>query len=739
MVQDESSTQQGPSPSEPERIQEIRANIRAGEEWLKTGNYTQSNYRWDFWKRNSEWLRCDWHGESKEDKTEFHVNIPYSNYRTVKPTLVWRTPHATVEAKKPEFQRDPVTGEVALSEETGQPVMVSDNFMNARLMEIMLNHELEQVKLKDVLRRCVGHAKGHFGIGWAKVGYQNLSVSQFNNDRDNKSNYWVDWVDPRDVVFDFRATDGKRRRFTAERLVMPKRDVLNIGLKVPENYSGKLPEHILERDSHAGTQSAYKDSPLEFMEFWEYHDHEQNTIDWVLIDGPGQEYFFMAETSVQAYPFEGASHVPLVIDDDDGDLIGLTDIQPVEEQVKALNRMRTREVHHMDNYGTGVIAEENAIDKTQKDNYQRTPYGFWMKVKNGFINKIKIQGMPSMGSDHYNMSQIHKEEIRTILGITDYQQGGADLTRKATEAQLITSAASIRVEDNREQVGNFAVEIIRRVAAMIQEFAKPIDFYNVANEEFDDDFVDYLKEDLGYNPKLPFLGIPRERIQGELDFKINIEEMIHQPREVRAAQLQKSLSLVIQDPAYRAKFEQKHDIDKIFTDLFELNGVNLKKYEKGGPVQITAVIENEMFRKGMEVPEPHAKDDPSEHQIIHGPLRRELESQLMEVTGKIQKLQAGMQMIPEMMGGSPESQTIQQTAQTQIEQLIQQGEQIQATLRRVKLHMQTHASKEAEKEADSMGSGGPGLMGGTSNGATASPPTPQDIQAAARAPFGQGG
>ena len=727
MIQEESSIERGPSVSEPDRIMEIRTNIRAGEEWLKTGNYTQSNARWDFWKRNSEWLRCDWHGEKGEDKTDFHVNIPYMNHRTVKPTLMWKVPHVSVEAKQPDFVRDPVTNEPVM-DEGGMPQLTSDNHVNARLMEIKLNHEIEQIKLKEIMRRCVSHAKGHYGIGWAKTGYQNLSVAQFNNDRDSRTNYWVEWVDPRDVPFDWRAVEAKQMRWVAQRLIMPRREVEAAGFRLPPNYVGRLPEHILDRDRQTGATSAlsYKDSPLEFMEFWEYHDLEQNMIDWCLTDGPGQEYFYMRDTSVQPYPHEGSSFVPLVINEDDHDLIGVTDIQPVEEQVKALNRMRTREVHHMDNYGTGMIAEETAVTDAQRKKYRRTPYGYELIVRDGALNRVKLQGTPSMGSDHYNMSQAHKEEIRTILGISDYQQGGADLSRKATEAEIIRSAGSIRIEDDRTFVGDFAVEIVRRIAAMVQAFAQPIEFYNVAREEFDDDFIDVLKQELGYNPKLPFLGIPKERIQGEFDFKINIEEMVHQPREVRAAQLQKSLSLVIQDPEYRAKFEQKYDVDKIFAEVFELNGVQLKKFEKGGPIQIPAILENEMFKKGMEVPDPHAKDDASEHQIAHGPLRRELENRMAELQGKAQKLQAGVRMIPEMMGGSPQGQTVMETAQAQIEQIMQQLDQTEAILRRVKLHVQAHASKEAEKEAGSGMGGGGGLVGAPT-GQPAQPPDAAQI------------
>lgn len=724
---------EAPNPTEPTRIQEIKANIKAGEEWLKTGNYSKSGHREEFWKRNKAYLRCDWSDKLLiKDDSDFHVNIPYSNHRTIGPNLIFHDPYVNVEAKQPEFERDPASGEKLMGED-GLPVMKSDNFAAAKLMEIRLNHEIQQCRVKDVMKRCVGHAKGHYGIGWAKTGYQTRTVSQFNNDRDNKTNYWVDWCDSRDILFDWRATEARRMRWVAQRLILPKKDVLDLGFKIPPDHVSRLPEHILERNKNDGrgyNSGSMDDKPGEFVEFFEYEDLDQKTVDWVLLDGPGEDWFYMADTSVEPHPFEGSSFVPLVIDQDDDDLIGITDIQPIEDHVRALNRMRTREVYHMDNYGTGVIAEESAVTKDQKKAYEKTPYGFWLKVKDGFLNKIKIQGTPSMGADHYNTSETFKEEIRTQLGITDYQQGGANIQRKATEASIIRSDSAVRIEDARATVGEFGIEIARRLMAMIQEFDTETNFYNVAKDEFDDDFVEVLKKQYGYNPKLPFLGISRDQIQGEFDLKLNIEDLIMQPKEVRAAQLQRSLQVVGSSEMLLEKFVEEHDIGKVISDLFELNGVNLKKYKKGGPVQLSAMVENEMLRKGLEVPEPHRKDNDDEHVLAHGPLRRELEQAIMALQMKLQKIQGGMQMIPEMMAGDPSSQTVFKTAQGQVEMLTQQLEQIQQILRRTKLHMQAHVQQASRKSGEvttnQIGMGQ----------ATGIPPTMEDVNMPVRIPGG---
>lgn len=738
---DESLTANSKQPhalTDPKRIKEIYRNIKSGEAWLKNGNYSGHEYRSKMWKRNKAWLRCDWNVDGQKDESEFHVNTPFADFHTVRPSLVFKAPYINVEAKKPEFEKDE-NGEI-LKDENGKPTIKSDNYLAARLLQTRINHEIKQIGLKAVIKRCVGHSNGYYGIGWAKVGYQGLTVSLFNNDRDNKTNYWVDWVDPRDVIFDWTAVEAKKMHWIAQRITMSRERVKELGLKIPDHYNVKLADHLEERNkqAEAGNGSSFDErTSSDLIVFYEYHDLDQRTVDWVLIDGSADTWFFMAETSVDPYPFEGSCFKPLVLTEDDDDLIGITDIEPVKDHILALNRMRTREVYHMDNYGTGVFYEDGAIDEKQKDNYKNTPFGFMTKLKAGGINKVKIEGTPSMGSDHYNMSSVLKEEIRNTIGITDYQQGGASVQRKATEAQIIRSDATLRVEDKRDVIADFVIEIVRALAAMIQEFDDEMDFYDIANEEFGDDYVEVLKREYGYNPKIPFLGISREQIQGEFNFSFNIEDMIMQPKEVRAAQLARSIQAISSNELLLRKFMEDHDINKVITDMFELNGVDIKKYNKGGPVQLNAVLENEMFRNGMEVPDPHRKDDDDEHLITHGVLRRELEQAISEAQGKIAKLQGGMQMLPEMMAGNPNAFAIQQQAQQQIDVVTQQMEPLEQQLRRLKLHMQDHVQQAMRKEGESEMSGGGGGNGqGPQTGLPAQPPQQAALSAPAQPPIG---
>lgn len=736
----ETQTQEKPEEkkeqSDSERVKEIRFNIQSGESWLRNGNYG-ADRRKDMWRRNKAYMRCDWKEAERNlpehEKSTFHVNIPFANFHTIRPNLIYKNPTIGVVSRKPEFVRDSYGQE--MKDETGAPQIKSDNYLNSRLMQVRINHEIQQIRLKDIVKRCVGHADGHYGIGWAKVGYQRKTVSEFNNDRDQKINYWIEWCDPRDIVFDWKAVEGKKLRWIAQRFALPRSDLEADGFTIPKDYSGQLPEHLKDKETNAEYGQS---SPMgscgpenDLIVFWEYHDLVHNTIDWICDSGSTSAWAIMKETSTDSYPFEGSSFEPLVLTEDDDDLIGITNIQPVEDQFKALNRMREREVYHMDNFGTGIIAEEGSITRDELKKYIKTPFGFVVFTKQGQLNKVQTVTTPAMGQDHYSMSNVHKEEIQTTIGITDYQKGaGGGVT--ATEAQIITSSANIRVDSKRDTIADFVINLVRKLAAMIQEYDTEVQFYNVANEEFDDDFIDVLKKQYGYNPKLPFLGISRDRIKGEFDFSFKIEDMINQPKEVQAAQLARSLQAVASNELLLKKFVEDYDFGKLIVEMFELNGVDIKKFNKGGPVQISAVIEDQMFKAGMEVPEPHPKDDDDEHNASHGRFVRELEGMLAQiqqkaaqiqsgVQQKMAQLQSGLQMAPQMMMNDPaklqqvqqkaqmEIQTLQMQLQEQMNQVEMEMEPLNQQLRRVKLHMQAHVKQSARKaNEDLSASAGPG-------------------------------
>lgn len=696
-------------PMKPERsrITEIRENIKAGLAWVKQGNYTKKDERWENWKRWKAMIDCRWDAKEvveKHGKMNFPVNNPFANFHTVKPGLYFKNPKIQCVAKRPVFYRTDATpenpkGDIA-KDDQGRPQIRSSNYMAAKKMELRINQLCDQVNLSNVVKRCVSDCLAPYGIGWAKVGYQKLSVAEFDNSNDTKVTYWVERIDPRRVVFDWMATEPSKMRYVATQYCLPRKEVEEAGFKLPKNYQGSLPEWYQDRaeNSNETSKGHSRGCTEEMVVFWEYEDLVQKTIDWVIIDAPGDEYFYMKDTSVEPYPFKGGSLRCLVLTEDGDDIIGKCDMEPVEPQIVAINKMREREVDHIENYGTGVMFEDGAIDPTELKKYQKTSFGWAVKTKAGGFNKIKTVSTPPIGNDHYQMSGMHKDEMRNILAISDYQQGGSSVDRKATEAQIISAATTVRVEAKRDSISKFIISIIQCFDAMVQEFDDEFDFIPIVDEDLDEKFKEMLKKENSYNPDIPFLGMSRDDLQGEFNWSHNVEDMIVMPKEVQAAQLSRSMTAVGSNPYFTQKFIEDYDVGKVICKMFELNGVDLEEFKKGGAVQVPAGVENEMFKLGMEVPEPHDKDHDDEHVLVHRSLQKEIDGQLMQVAQQMSTLQSGVQMIPEQMGHDPMgAQQAMQQAQAQIDQLMMQMEPLEMMLRNVKIHIQNHGQRSMRK------------------------------------------
>lgn len=312
-----------------------------------------------------------------------------------------------------------------------------------------------------------------------------------------------------------------------------------------------------------------------------------------------------------------------------------------------------------------------------------------------------------MGADNYNMDSIHKADINNTLGITDYQRGDPK-SRTATEGQIVQNAANIRIEERRDIIYDFVIECTRKLVALIQAFSSQEEFLNIADEEFDEDFVEFLKDEHGFNPKIPFLRMSKKDIQGEYNYEFNIEDMIVRPKEVQLQQLTNLLNVYLANPiGIQALEDNDVSIAKAVKKSFELAGVDMNELKYGGPQQLTSEQENQMFLSGMEVPEPHRKDDDDEHIISHNRTAMEVEEKLKSGMQQVQMIQSEIQQASQFMSG-PNAQVAPETAQMaqdkinelqqQLQEISRQMEPVQNILRKMKLHTQNHDKARQKKD-----------------------------------------
>lgn len=693
---------------------QVQASIIAGEKWLRSGGYKGEESRWKQWEKNKKYLMCVWPDSEDGDVT---VNSIFSNYNTSRPHLYFKNPKITVKASKPTFSRDEF-GNVEMGE-NGQPILV-DNYKAARLMQTKLNYELREIKFKKTLKKLLGDTLCPYGVGWAKVGYSVMTVGGSNNDRSTKVSIWVERVDPRNLVYHWLATDNDKNQFTAERLIMTRKEAEEYGFQLPDNYTCSLPDFLRDRADAASQGKSDEDLVIA----WEFHDHQRKMIYWTLCgqkSGAFDEW--LKEPAADPYPFEGSCYVPLVLNENNDDIIGLSDVEPVEDQALAINRIRTKQTKHIEMFGTHVDYEDGALTEADIEKTKVTDHGVYTKIQSGFIGKVQVRTQPSMNGDELRMDALHKEDMRQSLGTTDYMQGGGSEDRTATEGQIIQNAATIRVQERRDIIYDFVIEIVRRVVALLQEFSEGQDYLNLADEELDDDFAELLKQEHGFNPNLPFLHMKKEDIQGEFNFEFNIEDMIARPKEVQLQQWINLMGVIGQNPSLqKAVDEEGVSMRKVVRKVFELAGIDLNEVKSGGPTALTVEQENQMFLKGMEVPEPHPKDKDDEHIIGHDRVIRELQTQIDDAQAQAQSVMMSAQKTASMAdpndpGQAQIAQSAQMKAKKLIDQITEQMEPINNIVRKLKLHNQAHDLSRQKKEMTTYAGGMPQMPQGMPQGA----------------------
>lgn len=678
---------------------DIAENIDAGLKWLKTGPFGKQDGRWEQWKRNAKYLRCVWPDLSPSD---IAVNSIFANQNTIRPTLYFKNPKISVTPAGPVFQKDELGNEILGPD--GKPLLV-DNAAAARLFGSKLNYELKEIKFKKTLKKVINDTIAPYGIGWAKVGYQVLTVGGRNLDRDTKVSYWVQRVDPRNLVYHWNCNDVDNNIFFAERLILTRSEAENdYGFRIPKGYVAKLPDFM--KDKAESANLSREDHSLVIA--WEYYDLTTDAVYWTLdCQSPNSVYDFPKDPDVETYPFEGACYVPLTFNEDNEDIIPVSDVEPVEDQANARNFIRTKQVKHVSWYGTETLYEDQALTETDIDKTKETNHGLYTKVAAGALsgNKIQVRGTPPMGNDNYQMDEILAGDMRETLGITEYQQGSAGAaSTKATIGQIVQNSAIVRVEERRDKIHDFVIEIVRRLAAMIQYFGNDEEYINLNGEDFTDEFIEGLKNEYGYNPKIPFLRLPKKDIQGEFSYDFSIEDMIMRPKDVQFQQWTQFFQVATQNPiAYQALQKADISFEKMVKKIAELGGVNLDEVKNTGPAQIPSEKENQMFERGLEVPEPHEGDNHDEHILGHGRTLREFESQLGQLQGQIQQVTAQVQQVQQTANpldpNAPlQLQQIQQQAQELINGITPQLEQITNIIRKIKIHMQEHEERRVAKE-----------------------------------------
>lgn len=604
-----------------EELIEVKKNIEASIKYQKAEN------RWDHWHEYLDYLNCRWDNSYDDDGPHCNVNTAFSNLQTELPTLYFQHPDVNVLAKRPKF--------FSTTQTPQGPIKVEiDNIQGAKLLGVRLNNVFLDIIIEPVIERGIVDALAPYGYCTWKVGYGlTTEFDRVLNQEVDKTTYWVRRVDPRNILVDPLAPSFNEREYTVERLIRRKKSIENNPLylkRVIKDLPTKIPDTYKNKCDSIGS-----DYDPKLIEFFEYHDHVKKTVHWVSIDKNCVEIRKPIKKKVW---LEGSDYVFLDLNvATDDSAYPLSDIEPVIDQMKARNRIRSAQCKHLENWGISVFVEgEFWSDDEQEEIFKSVGNGVGIyKVKTDAINQNRmiVQPPPPIPPDLYSMDQVHKQDNDQTLGITDAMQGQATGSTKA-EVMTVNNASNVRIARRRRKIKLAIIEIAKKLAALIREHDDAATVLNIAGLMDDDDFVSFIKKmDPDFNPEVPFLETDKTAWQGEYNFDFEIEEMLERPK---AVQIQQTLNTITQlaqlaqiDPRYGDELRETVDPKHVFRQLFELQGMHVEALKKQSlKPEIPAGIENDLADQGIEIPPPHKKNDHTRHIVEHLGLMKEMQSKL---------------------------------------------------------------------------------------------------------------
>jgi hypothetical protein len=600
-----------------EELRDVADNIRA------SISYRKADERMEKWDEYLDYLNCNWDAIHEVEGATCDVNTIFSNLQTVLPTLYFQHPHVNVMPKIASFPKKVMRN--------GQEfTMIMDNIQSSKLMEMRLNNVFDDMRIEPVLERAIADALAPFGYGVIKLGVGfNSEFDHSLRQQVTKSTYWARRVDPRLILIDPWAPSINERTFTGEEIFRPKKELMRNKLykkDLVRDMKSSLPKHLEERQQDIGQGHDPK-----MVKFYEYHCHKTNTKHWLSLEG--KKAVEIRKPVKQKDWAEGSDYIFIEMNVPTNDAYPLSDIEPVIDQAKSRNRIRTAQCKHIENWGITVFVESSFWkDEETAAQWEEAGNGVSIcRVKDGAISTgaMQVQQPPTIPSDWFNMDEIHSRDNDETLGITDYQRGDPQ-KRTATEGQIVQNAANVRISRRRRKIKLSIIDMARKLSALIREHDDTSMILNVSGLMEDKGFKGYLEKNFDFNASVPFLEVDKTFWQGEYTHHFEIEEMTERPKAVQVQQLLNTMQQLAGNPfTARAMANAAGDGADVVEKIFELQGMHVKGLKKQKTeAQMPAEMENQLAEEGIRIPDPHEDDNDSRHIFTHLSLVREMQSKL---------------------------------------------------------------------------------------------------------------
>lgn len=554
-----------------EDVKKWQARIEFSRKWRKPYE--------DKWKRYIEYLEGIYY-DTPDDSDQIAVNLVFPMVRVIIPSIYSKNPDVLVYSRRGDELKD-----------------------QADAMAKYLRYTVKEMELKEEIKLCILDAicTGH---GWMKQGFDTYfeggdyekdptsigekvvsfvkSVLGAEDYESTEEDYairpnekivaekpWALRVSPFNMFLPAYWTNLKTVPWLAEQIIMPLQDVKDNprfkntkDLKPSSGVRELLTNSPITANSADGTDE-------EYVILYEVWDRRENCIHVLAkdhekeLDYKENEYDMLDST---------LPYTMLRFNETPDKIYPQSDIEPIEPQLRELNKIRTQMSNHRKRFNRRYLYKEGAFTDESIAKLESGEDGTMAPVEgeeNIDAAFKPVQDAP-LSNDVYQGEIRVKDDITNISGITDYQRGSiAQGAKTATEASIVEGQSRNRTEERLDCVNTFALRIIRNLAMMSQKFLEVEDVIPILGEE---------------QAVTGWMKLDRDTIQGEFLYEIVYGSTVPISKEVERNQFLQLYGLTNQDPMFnqiRLREELLRQFDKRDVKAF-LNPIVVQQLDAMG-------------------------------------------------------------------------------------------------------------------------------------------------------------
>lgn len=416
---------------------------RAGKQFRKK---FASEGEWEKWR---SFYRGDWKAGI------LPVNLYFTMVRTIVPRIYFRNPSISVSPGKPGF----------------------DNMAFARILERIDNKLMRQMKLKREIKRMVQDTF-MFGTGFGKIGFgaqftpspllgiTNRPLGKAGQALEFRDDIfpnmpWFSRVRPKDIVVPTGLGVYEDSRWVCHEVVRPLSDV-----KADPRFKNTrgLKTSKIIMNSFAGVQR-----PIKLTTLLEFRDKQTQTVFVISPDGNMDDPLLFETDELQD---NGFTIKPTIFNLDDEVFWGLPDTKILEPYQLEINEIRTQNMKHRRLTLIKIFARTGAFteDEAAKLVDEEIMPVIFLKGKGAIRDQIEIKQIAGIPDDLRTAADDIRQDVRETVGFSrnqfgEFKPGSGDTT--ATEANIVRQATEIRVDERRDMIADFIVDIMETVHQVI--------------------------------------------------------------------------------------------------------------------------------------------------------------------------------------------------------------------------------------------------------------------------------